>query len=256
MFKSKKGLFLSLFASICIVSSIEAAVPNAPGSYLGVTKLDDSNTSVRISALDNSDNEKGFYLSVYDSSSALFDTIKIDASDKAYIYSNITGLTCDETYQAVLVAYNDDGNSSQSDLRAFNLKSSFGAKCPTESNVSLNAPGPYIGVTPLNGSKTAVRVNFLDNSNNEDGFKVFGDGIDVDIPANNGNPQVYADLTGLTCDKSYQIQAVAYKNGVNSQASDVRDFNIHTTFGISCDQNGSSPVPVCIDPTTLTPEFD
>lgn len=250
MFKYKKRFIISLSVILGIFSVFaQADVPNAPGAYIGAY-LGDTNSSVRLSTADNSDNENGFYFSIYDyATSTLFDTIEVDGSNKAYVYSHVTGLTCDKTYKVVAVAYNDDGNSSQSDAQYFNIKSTFGvATClPTS---TLNAPGSYIGVTAIEGSKTSVRVNFKDNNSNEDGFKIIGD-INKTIAGNNIGDQVYTNLTDLTCDKTYQIQAVAYKNGVDSQASDTRSFDINKTFNISCDNGLVAKLTWGTDPRDL-----
>ncbi|HHB94848.1 MAG TPA: fibronectin type III domain-containing protein, partial [Campylobacterales bacterium] len=120
-------------------SFAEAAVPEAPGPYVGVTMID--NSSVRVNAADNSDNEDGFYVSIYKYPSlTLFDTIEVDGSDSSQMEADVTGLTCNQTYKAVVVAYNDEGNSSVSDNRYFNMGSTFGVSCP---NGVPNAPGPY-----------------------------------------------------------------------------------------------------------------
>jgi len=223
---------------------VHATVPNAPGSYLGVSKLDDTNTSVRFSLKDNSNNEDGFYLSVYNLDQTPFATIAIPASDEEYVYANLTGLTCNATYKAIAVAYNTDGNSSQSDWATFNIARTFNAKCPDDINTTPNQPGPYIGVTSLNQSTSSVRVSLKDNSDNEDGFRIFGnDGINITLPANDESqhPYVYTNLTGLDCTTLYTLQAVAIKDGVESIPTPVRTFNINTTFAIPCDGN-SAPI--------------
>ncbi|CAA6826541.1 MAG: Unknown protein [uncultured Sulfurovum sp.] len=100
-----------------------------------------------------------------------------------------------------------------------------------------SATGDYIGVTDIN--KTAVRINFLDNSDNEDGFIVYGDGINLLVPKNDETKHIYqyANITGLTCDKTYTIQTIAYNSDGNSTPSEPRDFNIQSTFEISCEEN-------------------
>jgi len=241
MFKHKKGLFISLLTGVTLLSSLaEAVVPNAPGSYVGVTKL--SNTSVRISTKDNSDNEDGFYVSVYDhDTSALVQQKQLSASNNSSVYADITGLVCDKLYGVSVLAFNTDGNSS-SDTRYFNINSTFSPPC---SNQDVpNAPGPYIGVTDIN--KSAVKVNFLDNDDSEDGFLLFDESGDINItvPKNSTTSpsQTYVTLTGLTCDRVYTIKALAFNSNGNSETSDARSFNIHTTFGIPCEGTAQSPI--------------
>jgi len=105
-----------------------------------------------------------------------------------------------------------------------------------------DAPGSYIGVTKL--TDTSVRINFLDNSDNEMGFKVFADGINISVPAHDEteHPQVYVNMTGLTCDKSYQVYAIAYNNDGNSTPSDTRSFNLNTTFSTGCNATQVAPI--------------
>jgi len=97
-----------------------------------------------------------------------------------------------------------------------------------------NAPGPYIGVTDIN--KSAVRINFLDNSDNEDGFLLYGNDFNISLPKNNedNHQYVYANITNLVCNKVYSLKVLAYNSDGNSTPSDLRSFNIHTTFDIPC----------------------
>jgi len=234
MFKNitKKIVALMLILG-AVTSLLNANVPNAPGPYIGVTLL--TPTSVNINFLDNSNNEKGFILIVNGN------PIPLPHKDDNIYYHKLENLTCDERITLEVVAYNDDGNSSLIGPRAFNLKSTFGVECSVE---VPNAPGSYIGVFPID--ETSVRINFLDHSDNETGFRVFGDGINELIDANdeNVNSQVYKNIENLICDKVYSIQAVAYNNNGDSLPSDKRDFNIHTTFtGFPCSEgNNSKPI--------------
>lgn len=218
------SLMLGIFTSFA-----SASVPDAPGPYIGVTKTD--NSTVTINFLDNSNDEKGFKI-IGDINASL---PPHDETLTPNVYTDITGLECDKVYQIEVIAYNDDGNSTPSDKRDFNMHTTFQVEC----NVTdvPNAPGPYIGVTYID--KSSVRINFLDNSNNETGFRVIGNDINISIPANNEtiHNQVYANITGLTCDKLYSIQALAFNNNGNSDLSDIRTFNIHTTFNIECNNS-------------------
>jgi surface protein len=242
---SKKRLFVSLLMAFGLFLSVaNATVPTAPGSYVGVTKLDESNTSVRISTRDNSDNEDEFYLYIYPRDliqPAVFppingQIIEMNASNGDYVYANVKGLTCNETYEFFILAKNADGYSSPSLRGSFNMETTFNATCPEVT--TLLAPGPYIGVTDIN--ETAVRISFLDHSDNEDGFRVYDDEgtIDVNISSNDetNHAYVYTNLTGLSCNKSYKLNVVAYKDGIESKASDSRPFNIHTSFDTPCSE--------------------
>ena len=225
--KTKKQTIGSLLVLGVLTTFAEAVVPTAPGLYIGVTDI--NATAVKINFLDNSNDELGFEIvgDITESIPGIH-----DEGVDPYVYHEISGLTCNQTYTIKALAYNADGNSSFSNDRTFNLKTTFNQACP-ELPVP-NAPGPYIGVTDIN--QTAVRVSFFDNSNDETGFKIIGDINATMVGANDENvhPYVYKNLTGLTCNKLYKIQAVAYNANGDSVPSDERKFNIHTTFGVAC----------------------
>ena len=116
-----------------------------------------------------------------------------------------------------------------------------------------NAPGPYIGVTNLNGASDAVRLSFKDNSNNEI-YNMIGIYEAGSAPANptpqddfvavkavpaTSDSYAYVNINGLECDKVYKAVAFSYNNDGYSAPSSVKAFNIHTTLGISC-----SPIEV------------
>jgi len=227
MFKNTKNkivdsiLMLGLFTSF-----VSASVPNTPGSYIGVTKIDSS--SVTITFKDNSNNETGFKI-VGDINAT------IGANDEAIdpnVYTDATGLICDKVYKIKIIAFNTDGESVPSDTRAFNMHTTFGVVCPPVTLVPV-APGPYVGVTKLESG--AVTINFQDNSDNETGFKIVGD-INATLPANDEtlNPNVYTNVTGLICNKLYQFEVIAFNADGDSAPSDNRAFNMHTTFNCPC----------------------
>lgn len=234
--KIKKNIISSLLITGVFTMFAEAGIPNAPGPYVGVTDI--NKTAVRIGFLDNSDNENGF--TAVDENGVVYQPTPIPSNDEtinSYVYHNLEGLICNKMYKIKVLAYNNDGNSSFSDERDFNIKTTFGIPCP----VSPNAPGPYIGVTDIND--TAVRINFLDNSDNEEGFRVIGNGIDELIGANTApaSTQVYHNIENLICDKLYTIKALAYNSDGNSSFSDDKSFRIESTFGVNC--NNPTVVP-------------
>ena len=246
MFNYRKKLFTTLLIMSGLFNAFALAiVPNAPGLYIGVTDINE--TAVRINFKDNSNNENGF---------KIFGDINLslpanDETTTPSVHATVTNLTCDRMYQLEAVAYNNDGNSTSSNSRSFNIHTTFGITCPD--NEVPDAPGGYIGVTDIN--KTAVRINFKDNSDNETGFRVFGSNIDVSISANNEaeHPQAYATLTDLSCNRTYEIQALAYNNNGNSIVTDKKSFNIHTTFDVRCDSNNTAPIADAGANQTVTP---
>ena len=228
MFKKTKQHAVSSLLVLGVLSIFaEAAVPTAPGLYIGVTDI--NATAVKINFLDNSNDELGFEIvgDITESIPGIH-----DEGVDPYVYHEISGLTCNQTYTIKALAYNADGNSSFSNERKFNIKTTFGQACPV--TPTLMTPGSYIGVTDIN--KTAVRINFLDNSSSELGFKIVGDINKTIAGANDANvhPYVYQNLTNLTCNQTYSIQVLAYDGNGTSALSDERKFNIHTTFGLAC----------------------
>jgi hypothetical protein len=113
------------------------------------------------------------------------------------------------------------------------------------------APGSYLGITPL--SQTSVRVGFLDNSDNELGFMLFGENFNLLLPANDEteNPYVYKTISNLKCNKVYQIQVLALNDEGFSAFSDSRAFRMHTTFGIECDPNQAPIANAGVDKTLV-----
>jgi len=218
----------STFDKSCPIPDIITS-PIHPGPYIGVTDIND--TAVRINFLDNSDNETGFR--IFGSDDINVTLPPNDGTVDQNVYANLTGLICNHVYKIQALAFNGSGDSLPTDVRAFNIHTTFGVDC-NETGVDVpEAPDSYIGVTDIND--TAVRINFVDNSNNEIGFRIFGD-INTTLPANDESidSNVYANLTGLTCDHVYTIQALAFNTSGESLPTDVRAFNIHTTFGVSC----------------------
>ena len=222
----------STFGIPCDVE-IEPTPLNAPGPYIGVTAIDGNSTAAHINFADNSDNEDGFRL--FDTSGDI--NVTIPDNNGTQVSYNLTNLTCDKVYSVQAVAFKNGMESAPSDLRSFRIESTLGIPCdlPEEEPTTLNAPGPYIGVTAIDENSTAARINFADNSDNEDGFRLFDTSgeINITIPANNGT-QVSYNLSNLTCDKVYSLQVVALQNGMESAPSNTRAFRIETTLGIPC----------------------
>jgi len=246
----QKKIFQLLFIILGLSSLLEAIPPNAPGPYLGASKVKDSNDSVRFSFRDNSNNEKMFRVNIYNSeNNALFKSIETNASNQRYGYATVTGLNCDKVYKATVIASNDEGDSAPSSSAFFSMQSTFEVSCLNNSEVP-NPPGEYLGVTDIN--ETAVRVSFLDNSDNEDGFIVYGEGIYVKVPKNDEAQHSfqYATLSNLSCNKSYNIKALAYNSEGNSSSSSSHKFNIEKTFNLPCTKN--IPPSVSLDITYRT----
>ena len=244
MFNNIKKEIVGMLMLGALTSFVNAVVPNAPGSYVGVTDI--NCTAVRVNFVDNSNNENGFIVSGNFPSSPIMLPAN-DATVNPNVYVNITGLDCNTTYNLNIVAYNN-GNSDTS-TGSFNITTTFGlTNCGNCDNNSTPAqPGPYIGVTDINC--TAVRINFADNAINEDGFIVTGNfpNSPMYLPAHTdeNSSEVYADITGLESNQTYSIiSVVAYNSAGNSTPSDTRLFNIENTFGVTCPNGCNQDVPL------------
>jgi len=243
MFYKKRLLFSLLIAFGIFTFFIDAVEPPRPTSVMSIVKLDDSNRSIRVSIIDNFNNEDEFYVYFYPKDAtilAVFPPLvpsKIMKRDNSgFLYADIKGLLCDTTYKIFILGKNSDNRYYfvSNPTRFINIRDDFNATCSTP--VPIATPGPYIGVTDIN--KTAVRISFLDNSYNENGFRIYDEAnnIDINISGNDENEHayVYKNITGLVCNKMYTIKIVAYNNSSTSNVSDARSFNIHTTFDIAC----------------------
>jgi len=121
--KNSKLLF-----SLAFMVPLVAQIPNPTGDYIGVTALDQH--SVRINFVDNSNNESGFLLQ---SKGGLHHLIsKNDEQKHIYQYYNLTDLRCDQTYSIQILAYNQEGNSTLTPPRDFNIQTTFDLPCEEE----------------------------------------------------------------------------------------------------------------------------
>ncbi len=198
-------------------------VPEMPGEYVGVWNI--TETGARISFKDNSYNEDGFkaYVYKYDSDE-LVDTLDIDAKTGKgdYQYANLIELESDTLYKVRVSAYNGCGESeltTPSSLTNGRFRTTKTVSCP-------QMPGEYVGVYKV--TSTSARVSFLDNSDNEDGFRVYVyeyntdkliDTISVDAQSGVGEYQ-YANIENLTPDTLYKVRVSAYNNSCESQKTE------------------------------------
>jgi len=200
-------------------ATVYAAAPVAPGPYVGVYNVTD--TTARISFLDNATNEEGFKVYIHDAKDVLDATVVpnpvvVGAHDGAdpYQYADIAGLNPQSLYKLHISAFNADGESAKTIPSSENngrIKTS-----PMECQPAM--PGEYVGT--YNTTNTSARISFLDNSTNEDGFKVYVYDYDTDAlvktiaaepKAGTGSYQ-YANIIGLTPNTLYRVAVTAYSS--------------------------------------------
>ena len=191
--------------------------PNTPTAPVnaGATDIAGSTTSKRISFLDTADNEDGF--KIYNDG-VLMDTIAANAIPNEYAYSTLTGLTTCSLYSIDIVAYNGDGESDKLE------KSFMTTGCMTDADIPL-APSS-LGV--YNITDTSMRISFMDNANNEDGFTIINiedNSTLATLPRNRFHQEFqYSNITGLTPNKPYTIRVEAH-NAAGEGTSELKSFH-------------------------------
>jgi hypothetical protein len=190
-----------------------------PGEYVGTYNI--TNTSARISFLDNSNNEDGFKVYVYNATTnVLVKTMMVDAlsGTGGFQYANITGLTANTVYRVAVTAF-ASGCGESAPTHASSITN---GRFKTTSQTCPLMPGEYVGTYTV--TNNSARISFLDNSNNEDGFKVYLYNSITNVLVNTltlpaisglGGFQ-YANLTGLDADTQYSVRVSAFNSSCES----------------------------------------
>ena len=191
--------------------------PAMPGEYVGTYNI--TNTSARISFIDNSNNEDGFYVYVYDyNTNALIKTITLPPKTGTgmYQYADITGLTKDTLYRIAVTAFASGcGESNPTVASSIN-----NGKFKTTNETCPLMPGEYVGA--YNVTSSSARISFIDNASNETGFKIYVyDGTTlvktITVGSKSGVGQYqYANITGLDANKFYTVKVSAFNNSCES----------------------------------------
>jgi len=174
-----------------VTASFYLQPPNPP-SNLSATAV--SQTQINLSWSDNSNNEDGF--KIYRNGSYL---TSVGANVTSY---QNTKLYCGASYSYYVKAYNAGGESDSS-----NTASATTHICPPTAPSNLSATAV---------SQTQINLSWSDNSNNEDGFKVYRNGSY--LASVGANVTSYQD-TGLSCGTSYSYFVKAYNAGGESSSS-------------------------------------
>ncbi|HHB94847.1 MAG TPA: hypothetical protein ENK88_06855 [Campylobacterales bacterium] len=197
------------------------APPPTPAQPTNVGTYSPTNSTVRMSLLDNADNEQGFR--VDDRNGTTLATIGASspmASTGEYQYVTITGLSTCTLYTTNVVAFNANGDSEATEKSFMTT----GCMAPEEIPLAPSAVGVY------NITDTTARVSFMDNSNNEavvDGFRIYNND-DNSTLASLGrdrypNEYQYANISGLTPDTIYTLRVVS-RNSAGEASAELRSF--------------------------------
>ncbi|TMM30030.1 DNRLRE domain-containing protein [Polaribacter aestuariivivens] len=179
-----------------ITTSTCPTVPNAP---LVFEATEGDCNSINLDWTDNSDNEDGF--EILQSTDGGINYISIHTTAENIISYSVTGLEENTEYSFRVEAYNEAGNSAAAQV---NKTTSV---CPTVPIAPTMLP-----VTKV--ECTSIDIAWSDNSDNEDGFKLFRS---VDGGAYELYQTLAADVTsfsatGLTESTSYGFKVIAYNN--------------------------------------------
>jgi len=201
--------------------------PAMPGEYVGVYNVTEN--SARISFLDNSNNEDGFKVYVYEyNTNNLVKTITLPAvsGTGAFQYANITGLTPNTLYKVKVTAYSNSCGESDPTHPSSTTNGRF-----RTSNYCPAMPGEYVGT--YNVTSTSARISFVDNSDNEDGFKVnvynYNTNALVDTitlsPLNGVGSYQYTNINGLTPNTIYKVGVSAFNSSCTSPETHASSVN-------------------------------
>ena len=213
-----KRKFVLNITTIMVLMTINILAITPPIAPVNAGAYNATSDSIRLSFKDMSDNEKGF--KIYHNGTLISTTTsKIDTG--MYQYVTLKGLTSSSLYTISIKAYNEEGES-------IGLSKSFRTLVPPKPTVNLTPAQPGASVSAWGETETTTRIAFIDNANNEDGFRV--EDIDGNILQDNiqakegvGNYH-YITLENLNDATLYQIKVFAYNNHGDSLPSNIKAF--------------------------------
>ena len=198
------------------------APPPTPAQPTEVSSYFNTEHSVRISLMDNADNEQGFRID--DRNGTTLATMPpsspmVNTGERQYI--TISGLATCTLYTTNVVAYNANGDSEATEESFMTT----GCMTPEEVPLAPSAVGVY------NITDSSARVSFMDNSNNEqiiDGFKIYNGNDNnatlASLPRDRyPNEYQYANISGLDSNTVYTIWVVS-RNGAGEASAEAKTF--------------------------------
>lgn len=211
--KKKKWALFVLIATFLLLSGCfggNVAPEPVPSTPSNLAATANSSTQVELSWQDNSNNEKRFYIYRKSSTSS---TVSVnlansDYSQIGYVGANSngaydTGASPGTSYWYKVTAWNDSGESG------------FSNEASTTTPAEQTIPIAPSNLTTTVISCNQVDLNWQDNSDNEDGFKIFrtsGGTTYYEIADLLANTTSYSN-TGLSADWVYWYYIQAYNSG-------------------------------------------
>ncbi len=179
-------------------SSTPPAEPAAPSN---LSALAPACNQIDLGWNDNSDNENGFKIERRTDGSSFSQIDTVGANVKTY---EDTGLAGETQYWYQVKAYNDAGDSGYSNTD----------NATTHTCGSTEPPAAPSGLKANARGKSKIALNWTDNSNNEDGFRIYRglDVNDLDFLVASVGPDItsYVDK-GLDSKTTYFYKVCAYK---------------------------------------------
>jgi len=230
---------LLIFNNFIMATEIPLAPTNA-----GVYNITED--SIRLSFLDNADNEKGFI--VYHQG-VVIGTAPAKAGRERYQYINLIGLKPSSLYTVNIVAYNTQGESLP-------LTKSFRTiKAPPATKEGT--PNRPTNIAVYKETPNSVRVSFLDNADNEEGFRIedlSGNVLMDQIPAKKASGHYqYVNLQGLNAGKLYFIRLFAYNVQGDSAPSITKAFRTPKDQNNTIESNNTSDINLSVIPNQEEP---
>jgi len=219
--KKKKWALFVLIATFLLLSGCfggNVAPEPVPSTPSNLTATANSSTQVELSWQDNSNNEKRFYIYRKSSTSSTVSgsLANSDYSQIGYVGANSngaydTGANPGTTYWYKVTAWNDSGESGFSNETS--------ATTPTEQTIPIAPSNLTTAVVYCN----QVDLDWQDNSDNEDGFKIFrtfGGTTYYKVADLAANITSYSD-TGLGANSAYWFYVQVYNSAGTANSNSV-----------------------------------
>ena len=207
-----KIILQSILTILLLSINVMAETPTAP---INAGTYNPTDTTVRLSFKDMSENEDGFKVFHNDT---LLSEVEAKEGLNSYQHINLTNLIPSTLYRINIIAFNSDGESTS-------LIKSFKTNDLPNPPINPNAPKKPTNAGTYKTANTSTRMSFLDNSNNEDGFRIYhNDNVIATVNPKEGNgTHQYVTLTELQECRLYTIGLVAF-NSDGESAVTVKKF--------------------------------